>query len=66
MEPLNWKSNIYNKFVENEIIDGGVRLVKWTVDGSSNLVRQLQTGKTGFYILCMVLGVIAILVTLIL
>jgi len=65
-KPLNWKSNIYNKFVENEIIDGGVRLVKWTVDGSSTLVRQLQTGKTGFYILCMVLGVIAILATLIL
>jgi NADH-quinone oxidoreductase subunit L len=63
-KPLNWKSNVYNKFVENEIIDGSVRLVKWSVDGSSNILRQLQTGKTGFYIFCMVLGIIAVLATL--
>lgn len=63
-KPLNWLSQISNVFVEKEIIDGSVTLVKGTVDGSSGLLKNLQTGKTGFYILCMVIGIIAILATL--
>ncbi len=60
VKPLNWISRKSEIFIEKQLIDG-------TVEGSANftlhlggLLRQLQTGHIGFYLIAMVLAVVAI------
>jgi len=47
--------------VEHDIIDGLVRGVGSAVTGTSSVLRRLQTGNISFYILSMVIGIVAIL-----
>lgn len=60
-KPLDILSKFFHKFMDNQVVDGIVNGVGTTVTGVGSLVRQLQTGNIGFYIVSMVLGVILIL-----
>ncbi len=60
-KPLNLVSEAFYRFVDKTLVDGLVegsgQMVRWC----SGLIRQLQTGNIGFYILAMIIGVVAIL-----
>ena len=60
-QPLDFISGIFHKVVDKQIVDGVVNGVGSTVNGIGSVVRQLQTGNIGFYVVSMVLGVILIL-----
>ena len=60
-KPLDMLSTVFYKFIDLQIIDGIVNGVGAAVKGTGSAVRLLQTGKIGFYIVSMVLGVILIL-----
>ncbi|MBI3517939.1 MAG: NADH-quinone oxidoreductase subunit L [Bacteroidetes bacterium] len=59
-KPLDAMSEAY-KYIDTKFIDAIVNGVGDVVNGSSSVVRKLQTGHIGFYIFGMVLGIIAIL-----
>ncbi len=60
-KPLDLVSEMFYKFFDKQVIDGLVNGVGSAVNGASNVVRKLQTGNISFYILSMVVGIIAIL-----
>lgn len=60
-KPLDWLSGVFHKVIDNQIIDGFVNGIGKSFVWTSGIVRQIQTGSIGFYILIMVAGVIAIL-----
>jgi NADH-quinone oxidoreductase subunit L len=60
-KPLDLISEAFYKFLDLQIIDGIVNGVGSAVTGTGSLVRRLQTGNIGFYIVSMVLGVVLIL-----
>ena len=60
-KPLDLVSKALYKFFDTQLIDGLVNGVGSTVTGLGSMIRQLQTGNIGFYIVSMVLGVILIL-----
>jgi NADH-quinone oxidoreductase subunit L len=62
-KPLNGISTALYKFFDTQIIDGIVNGVGALVDWISSLMRRLQTGHIGFYIMAMVVGIIVILFT---
>jgi NADH-quinone oxidoreductase subunit L len=62
-KPLNGISSALHKFFDTQIIDGIVNGVGAFVDWISSLMRRLQTGHIGFYIMAMVVGIIVILFT---
>jgi NADH-quinone oxidoreductase subunit L len=57
VKPLQSLSGLLDKYLERQVIDGGVngigKLVRW----GSDRVRLLQTGQVGFYIFVMVAGI---------
>jgi NADH-quinone oxidoreductase subunit L len=59
--PLNGISNFFGKIFDKQVIDGGVNLVGTAFSESSNLLKYIQTGNIGFYLLAMVIGIIAVL-----
>lgn len=60
-KPLDLLSEAFYKFFDKQVIDGLVNGVGSAVNGASEVVRKLQTGNISFYILSMVVGIIAIL-----
>jgi len=60
-KPLDLISVAFYKFLDLQVIDGIVNGVGSTVTGAGSLIRRLQTGNIGFYIVSMVLGVVLIL-----
>ncbi len=61
MVPLDLISTAFYKFLDLQVIDGIVNGVGTAVKGTGNVVRLLQNGNIGFYIVSMVLGIILIL-----
>ncbi len=62
-KPLNLISEAFYKFFDLKIVDGIVNGTGQAVNWFSELIRKLQTGNIGFYILAMVAGIVAILFT---
>jgi NADH-quinone oxidoreductase subunit L len=60
-KPLNGISNFFGKIFDKQVIDGGVNLTGSAFTESSGLLKYIQTGNIGFYLLAMVIGIIAIL-----
>lgn len=62
VKPLKWLSNFLYTYVEKLGIDGFVNGIAAFFVGSGKGVRQLQSGYVGFYILMMVIGIMAVLI----
>jgi NADH-quinone oxidoreductase subunit L len=62
--PLQMVSEVFSKFFEKEVVDGSVNLSGRTFAWGGQLLRQVQTGKVGLYILFMVLAIALALFTL--
>ena len=60
-KPLDIISDAFYRFFDLKIIDAMVNGVGSAVTGVGSVVRQLQTGNIGFYIVGMVVGVVLIL-----
>jgi NADH-quinone oxidoreductase subunit L len=60
VKPLHWISGKTEKYVEGQIIDGAVEGSGTFTLTLSGLIRQLQTGHIGFYLIAMVLAVVFI------
>jgi NADH-quinone oxidoreductase subunit L len=60
-KPLDLISDAFYRFFDLKIIDAMVNGVGDTVTGIGSVVRRLQTGNIGFYIVGMVVGVVLIL-----
>jgi NADH-quinone oxidoreductase subunit L len=60
-KPLDLISKFFYKFLDLQVVDGMVNGVGNAVKGAGSLVRQLQSGNIGFYVVSMVMGVILIL-----
>jgi len=62
-KPLDGISKAFYKFFDLQLIDGIVNGVGTAMNWVSGIVRKVQTGHIGFYIMAMVVGVIVILFT---
>jgi len=60
-KPLDGISKAFYKFFDTKLIDGIVEGVGTSVKWVSGETRKLQTGHIGFYIMAMVVGIIAIM-----
>ncbi len=60
-KPLDALSKFFYKVVDTKIIDGIVNSLGWSANEGSKGLRLLQSGNVGYYILLMVVGVIALL-----
>ncbi len=61
VKPLEALSTAFYKVFDKQVIDGAVEGGGSGTVFLSSLLRQLQTGNIGFYVLMMVLGIVAIL-----
>jgi NADH-quinone oxidoreductase subunit L len=57
VKPVMSLSNGFYLWIDNMLVDGTVNGLGRLAMFSSGLLRQLQTGNIGFYVLVMVLGV---------
>lgn len=60
-KPLDAFSRFFYKAIDNKIIDGLVNGLGWTASEGSRNLRLLQSGNVGYYIIMMVIGIIALL-----
>ena len=60
-KPLDAISKVFYKFLDLQLIDGIVNSVGNAVKGTGSVIRLLQTGNIGFYIVSIVAGVVLIL-----
>ncbi len=61
VKPLNGMSNFFFGTIEKKVIDGAVNGGGQTVYFFSSILKNLQTGNIGFYVLMMVIGIVAII-----
>ncbi len=61
MKPINWLSEKMHRYIEVTIIDRIVNYIGESVKTSSSYIRLIQTGRIGFYVFAMVIGLILIL-----
>ena len=61
MKPINWLSEKIHRYIEVTIIDRIVNYIGESVKTSSSYIRLIQTGRIGFYVFAMVIGLILIL-----
>lgn len=61
-KPLDAISSVLHKFVDLQIVDGLVNGTGSAVKSIGGLIRMLQTGNIGFYIMGMAIGLIAIII----
>ncbi len=61
MKPINWLSEKMHRYIEVNIIDRIVNYIGESVKTSSSYIRLIQTGRIGFYVFAMVIGLILIL-----
>ncbi|MNK10110.1 NADH-quinone oxidoreductase subunit L [compost metagenome] len=60
-KPLDAFSNFFYKIIDNKVIDGLVNGLGWTANEGSKSLRLLQSGNVGYYIIMMVVGIVALL-----
>ncbi|GAA4783977.1 NADH-quinone oxidoreductase subunit L [Olivibacter ginsenosidimutans] len=60
-KPLNNLSTFCFKILDKKVIDGLVNYIGNGATRAGNVIRLLQQGNIGFYIFCMVIGIIALL-----
>ncbi|HEX7413461.1 MAG TPA: NADH-quinone oxidoreductase subunit L, partial [Bacteroidia bacterium] len=60
-KPIDGISKAFYKFFDTKLIDGIVEGVGISVKWVSGETRKLQTGHIGFYIMAMVVGIIAVM-----
>ncbi|MHB8401726.1 MAG: NADH-quinone oxidoreductase subunit L [Bacteroidia bacterium] len=60
-KPLDGISKAFYKFFDTKLIDGIVEGIGISVKWVSGETRKLQTGHIGFYIMAMVVGIIAVM-----
>ncbi len=60
-KPLDTFSNFFYKIIDNKVIDGLVNGLGWTANEGSKNLRLLQSGNVGYYIIMMVVGIVALL-----
>ncbi|MBP6660969.1 MAG: NADH-quinone oxidoreductase subunit L, partial [Chitinophagales bacterium] len=66
VKPLNRVSALMYQFIEKSGIDGLVNLIGTSIVNWSQLLRLTQTGSLGFYVIAMVISIVAlILITVI-
>jgi NADH-quinone oxidoreductase subunit L len=63
-KPLDLMSSAFHKFFEIQLIDGIVNGMGTMVTSVGSVVRLIQNGNIGMYIISMVLGIILIFLTL--
>jgi NADH-quinone oxidoreductase subunit L len=61
-KPLNYVSSFAEKFLNNQFIDGIVNSMGNSLRSFGNLLREVQSGNIGNYLVSMVLAMIAILI----
>lgn len=61
VKPLQFLSGIFHRIGDKEIIDGSVNLTGTGIREGGALLKLLQTGNTGFYLLMMVIGSVLLL-----
>jgi NADH-quinone oxidoreductase subunit L len=61
-KPIEWLSNFAHDFIDRKFIDGIVNISGRGVTVCGNYLRRVQTGNVEFYLLAMVVGVIAFLI----
>ena len=54
-------SNFFFNSIEKKVIDGAVNGGGHTVYFFSSMLKNLQSGNIGFYVLMMVIGIVAII-----
>lgn len=59
--PLNWLSEQFYKILELRFIDAIVTEIGLGVNRAASIIRLAQTGRVGFYIFAMVIGIILML-----
>jgi len=62
VRPINWLSAFFGNVVDQRGIDGGVNGAGKATFDTGKVLRLLQNGNVGFYLLMMVIGVIAIFI----
>ncbi len=60
-KPLDFLAGAFHKFLDTQLIDGIVNGVGTLVKSTGSVVRLVQTGNIGFYIMSMAMGVVFIL-----
>ncbi len=60
-KPLDAFSTFFYKIIDNKVIDGLVNGLGWTANEGSKSLRLLQSGNVGYYIMMMVIGIVALL-----
>ncbi|MFN7115878.1 MAG: NADH-quinone oxidoreductase subunit L [Saprospiraceae bacterium] len=60
-KPLNTTSDFFYRIFDLKVVDGIVNGAGEGVEGSSALLRRLQSGHVGFYLFAMVIGILLIL-----
>jgi NADH-quinone oxidoreductase subunit L len=63
-KPLDAISSFFSSIFEHQIVDGLVRQVSHIPAGLGSALKLVQNGKVAVYILMMIIGLIAILFTL--
>lgn len=62
-KPLQWVSAKTHQFLELQVIDGAVEAIgRWIIDAGNGL-RLVQTGKSGVYLLAMVIAILLLIVS---
>jgi NADH-quinone oxidoreductase subunit L len=61
VKPIAWCSAKMHTIIDNQVVDGAVKLVGNTVNGGSKLLSMLQSGKIENYFIGMVTGIVLIL-----
>jgi len=62
VRPINWLSTFFGNVVDQKGIDGVVNGAGKATFDTGKVLRLLQNGNVGFYLLMMVIGVIAIFI----
>lgn len=60
-KPLDSLSTFFYKVIDNKVVDGLVNCLGWTATEGSKGLRLLQSGNVGYYILMMVIGIVALM-----
>jgi len=60
-KPLDSISSVFFKFIDLRLVDGTVNAIGNSVKSVGSLVRLIQTGNIGFYLMAMAMGVVFII-----
>ena len=62
VRPIEWLSIKGHQFIELFILNGIVIVSTKSIEMTGNLVKKMQTGKTDWYILWMVFGIVGFVI----